>query len=348
MLTSANDALDRAPATWTLRGSADGYLWRTFDIRSGRRSPSGTGTGCTGSPSQDPMTLCLGTTVTTGTTGSRHLQLEAVQFLVDGRGRVVGCRHHAGHAPVAHWGIPIAQSPPDMPAEPLPDDAPAPLKARPAMSTPGFPPNTLDSQGTPIWLSELASDEPHHTLHVARGLEPAQALEALGAEPRLFQPCELPSAKPDRWSSLPGAALGIEPVPSAPAALLAGRIGAWTFVYDDSMFTGHDDTTSLSANGRAAATSMFSINADTSLTYAVDGTQLAWIDVDDLDLKKDLSGMPDELRAAFQAAGTVEHDSLKPGQPDADICMRAICALAGLSCTLEDLRRIPLLATPFR
>ncbi len=121
--------------------------------------------------------------------------------------------------------------------------------------------------------------------------------------------------------------------------LLAGRIGAWTFIYDDSGFTGHDDTTALSANGRAAATSMYSINADASLTYAIDGTQLAWIDVDDLNVEEDLATMPDELRAAFQAAGTVEHDHLEPGQPDSHVCMRAICALAGLSCTVEDLRR---------
>ncbi|MFJ2296898.1 DUF6461 domain-containing protein [Streptomyces sp. NPDC087894] len=225
------------------------------------------------------------------------------------------------------------------------EDTPAPSEASLAMSTPGFLPNTLDSQGSPIWLSELASEEPNHTLHVVRDLEPAQALEVLGANPQSFQPCELPSAKPDRWSSLPGAALGIEPGTSA--ALLAGRIGAWTFVYDDSGFTGHDDTASLSANGRAAATSMYSINADASLTYAVDGTELAWINVDDLNLEKDLPGMPDALRAAFRAAGTVEHDYLEPGQPDYDICMRAVCALASLFCTVEDLHRVPLLVTPF-
>ncbi|CAL9335118.1 hypothetical protein [Streptomyces sp. enrichment culture] len=343
VLTSANDAPDRDPATWTLRGSADGHLWQTLDIRSGqsfaerhqskmyRIAEPG---------SYDRYRLDI-----TGNNGSPDLQLEAVRFLADGSDRFVGYRQRAGNAPVAHRGIHVAQSSPDMLAEPLPEDAPAPSKARLAMSTPEFPPNTLDSQGTPIWLSELASDEPHHTLHVVRGLEPAQALEALGANPKLFQPCELPSAKPDRWSSLPGAALGIEPGTSA--ALLAGRIGAWTFVYDDSGFTGHDDTTSLSANGRAAATSMYSINHDASLTYAVDGTQLAWIDRHDLNLKKDLSGMPDELRAAFRAAGTVGHDYLEPGQPDYDICMRAICALASLSCTVEDLHRIPLLATPF-
>ncbi|WP_247706380.1 hypothetical protein [Streptomyces liliiviolaceus] len=344
VLTSADDAPDRDPAAWTLRGSADGQLWRTLDIRSGQsfgeRHQSRT------YRIAEPGTYDRYRLDITGNNGSPHLQLEAVRFLADGSAGFIGYRQRAGHAPAAYRGIRIAQAAaPDTPAEPLPEDAPAPSRTTPTTSTPGFPLNTLNSQGTPIWLSELASDDPHHTLHVVRGLEPAQALEALGANPQLFQPCELPAAKPDRWSSLPGAALGIEPGTSA--ALLAGRIGAWTFVYDDSGFTDHDDTMSLSADGRAAATSMFSINADASLTYTVDGTQLAWIDVDDLDLKRDLPGMPDELRAAFRAAGTVAHDYLKPGQPDYDICMRAICALAGLSCTVEDLRRIPLLVTPF-
>jgi hypothetical protein len=343
VLTSADDAPDRDPSAWILRGSVDGHSWRTLDIRSDqvfadRHQSTMYRIAEPGSYGHYRLDI-------TGNNGSPHLQLEAVRFRADASGGFVGYRQRAGHAPVAYRGIRIAQASPDMPAEPLPEDAPAASGARPATSTPGFPPNTLDFEGTPIWLSELASDEPHHTLHVVRGLEPAQALEALGAKPKFFQRCELPSAKPDMWTSLPGAALGIEP--GASAVLLAGRIGAWTFVYDDSGFTGHDDTTTLSANGRAAATSMYSINADASLTYAVDGTQLAWIDVDDLNVEMDLAGMPDDLRAAFQAAGTVEHDHLEPGQPDSHVCMRAICALAGLSCTVEDLRRIPLLATPF-
>lgn len=212
------------------------------------------------------------------------------------------------------------------------------------MPAPGFPPNTLDSSGDPIWISELASDVPHHTLHVVSGLEPAEALETLGTKPRLFQPCELPDRKPAEWMSLPAAALGIES--ETTAALLAGRIGEWTFVYDDSMETDHENTQSLSVNGRSAATSTFSINSDASLTYAVNGERLAWIDVDSLDLEADLPGMPADLRAAFEAAGIFGlDDDAEPGEPDYAICMRAICALAGLTCTVSDLRRIPLLVT---
>lgn len=217
------------------------------------------------------------------------------------------------------------------------------------MATPGFPPNTLDAEGTPLWISGLAADDPNHSVHVVRGLEPAEALEALGAKPRLFRPCELPGGERDGSISLPEAALDAagDFAGSYSAALLAGRIGEWTFVYDNFTATTPDEAISLSAAGRVAATSMYSINADASVTYFVDGNELAWVNIDDLDLERDLADMPDELRAAFEAAGTVELDYLEPGEPDYSIGMRAISALADMRCTLDDLRRIPLLVTPF-
>ncbi|WP_029391289.1 DUF6461 domain-containing protein [Streptomyces xiaopingdaonensis] len=214
------------------------------------------------------------------------------------------------------------------------------------MPTPGFPPNTLDSEGTPIWIAELAEDDPNHTLHVVRGIEPAEALQVLGANPELFQSCELPDSKPDEWTSLPCAALGTQPGTSA--TLLAGRVGEWTFVYDDAGFTcGEEDTKALSDKGRTAATSVYTINADASLVYAVDGEQLKWINVDDLDLDEDLPDMPAELRAAFEAAGNVPMEDFEPGEADGDVVMRAACALAGLALTLDDIRRLPLLVVPF-
>jgi hypothetical protein len=212
------------------------------------------------------------------------------------------------------------------------------------MPTPGFPPHTLDPNGDPIWLSQLACEDPNHALHVVRGLEPAAALEVLGAKPHLVVPCELPAERPDEWSSLPGAALGI--TPGHAAALLAGRIGDWTFVYDDSGHTDQDGASVLSVGGRTAASSYYSINADASLTYSVDGAEGLWINVDDLDLTTDLDRMPPELRSAFEAAGVVEADYLEPGEPDYSITMRAACALAGLVVTLDELRRVPLLAVP--
>jgi Family of unknown function (DUF6461) len=213
------------------------------------------------------------------------------------------------------------------------------------MSAPGFPPNTLDDEGGPVWIRALASADPNHSLHVVRGLEPAEALETLGAQPRLFQQCELPTTRPNDRTSLPAAAIRAEPGGSA--TLLAGQVGEWTFVYDDLGFTSHEETTLLSVHRRTAATSRSSVDTVATLTYAVDGNQFAWIDVDDFDLDVDLPGLPAELRAAFQIAGNVENDYLDPGQPDHYICMRAICALAGLYCTVDDLRQIPLLVTPF-
>lgn len=211
------------------------------------------------------------------------------------------------------------------------------------MATPGFLPHSLDPEGVPLWISGLASDDPNHCVHVVRELEPAAALEALGAKPRLFRPCTLPADKPDEWTSLPAAALGTERGDTA--TLLAGRVGEWTFIYDD--FGATDDAAVLSADGRVAATSYFSINADASLTYYADGNEIAWINVDDLELDTDLADLPDELRAAFEAAGTVDHDYLDPGEADFAIGLRAISALAGIHYTLDELRQIPLLVTPF-
>ncbi|WP_331752467.1 DUF6461 domain-containing protein [Streptomyces chartreusis] len=213
------------------------------------------------------------------------------------------------------------------------------------MPTPGFPPNTLDSEGAPIWISELATDDPNHILHVVRGIEPAEALKVLGANPALFQPCILPEVKPDEWTSLPCAALGIEP--GTAAALLAGQIGQWTFIYDDSGYTYNDKATkALSGDGRTAAASVYTINGDATLTYAVDGEQIAWINIDDLALDEDILGVPAELSSAFEAAGVVETDDYEPGEVDGMITMRAVCALADLQCTMEDIRRVPLLVVP--
>ena len=75
--------------------------------------------------------------------------------------------------------------------------------------------------------------------------------------------------------------------------------------------------------------------------------QLVWTDIDSLDLGTDLPCMPAELGTAFRAAGTVDRDALQPGRSDREIFMRTACALAGLSCSLDDIRGIPLIAAPF-
>ncbi|WIX98201.1 hypothetical protein QRX60_29500 [Amycolatopsis mongoliensis] len=212
------------------------------------------------------------------------------------------------------------------------------------MPTPGFPPDVLDEDGEPSWISALACSGPHHAVHVVRDLEPATALERLGAKAAGIRPGALPAARPDELTSLPAASLGADA--GGAATLTAGRIGSWTFVYDDSAITA-DRGPLLSVGGRIAATGRYTINADAGLTYAADGETVAWITVDDLDLEADLPGLPAELRAAFESAGTFDDGELDPGEPDPQICMRAVCALAGLHCTIEDLREIPLLIAVF-
>ncbi|WP_329245374.1 hypothetical protein OG417_49555 [Actinoallomurus sp. NBC_01490] len=120
VLTSANDAPDRDPAAWTLRGSADGQTWRTLDVRSGqsfagRHQPRAYRIADPGA--YDHYRLDI-----TANHGSPHLQLQAVRLLAGGSGGFVGYRRRAGHAPVAYRGTRVAQAPPGPP----PVDAPEP------------------------------------------------------------------------------------------------------------------------------------------------------------------------------------------------------------------------------
>ncbi|MEV8319777.1 DUF6461 domain-containing protein [Streptomyces sp. NPDC059900] len=211
--------------------------------------------------------------------------------------------------------------------------------------TPGFPPGTLADDGLPIWISEVASTERHHALHVVRGRDPRQTLEALDADPGRIRTCVLPAAGTGPYTSLPAAFLADECGDSG--TLLSGTNGSWTFVYDDAACVDEEVLAELSCGGRAAASTTFSVNADVSLAYAVDGSVACHVDLDDLVLERDLPHMPDALRTAFRAAGTIEHDCLSAGEADHEICMRAVCALAGLAWTVGDLRGAPLLVAPY-
>jgi hypothetical protein len=210
------------------------------------------------------------------------------------------------------------------------------------MSTPGFPAGTLDAEGAPIWISDLAEEEPHHTVHVVRGLEPTEALELLGAKPRLFQPCEIPHDRPETWRLGP-AGDGF--------TLLAGRVGDWAFVYDGEGATSFDADSSpitvpakgLSADGRVAATSTVTFEGKTDLGYAVDGEVLVHVTTGGLPYLE--TELPSELQAAIDAAGTFE--PLHEGQLDESVYLRAIAILAGMQCTTDELRRVSLVATPF-
>ncbi|MCO5969271.1 DUF6924 domain-containing protein [Actinoallomurus soli] len=119
VLTSADDAPDRDPAAWTLRGSADGAVWRTLDVRSGesftRRHQSRT------YRIAEPGPYAHYRLDITGNNGSPHLQLQAVRLLADAGAGFVGYRQHEGHAPVAYRGVRVAQA-----SESPPEDTPAP------------------------------------------------------------------------------------------------------------------------------------------------------------------------------------------------------------------------------
>lgn len=209
------------------------------------------------------------------------------------------------------------------------------------MVTPGFPKDTLDSEGLPVWIRDLACEDPNHSLHFVRNMDPVQALEVLRVDPGSIRPCVLPDTKPNQYTSLPRAAFagGSEDA----ATLLAGRIGQWTFIYDDFGYSFDGTAESLSSEGRTAITTVYTINGHAILHYAVDGEEVEEVIIDDLILEERLPEMPTELAAAFTAAGIADWEDLEPGEVDSLIGMRAACALAGNALTLDDIRRIPLL-----
>ncbi|WP_405914798.1 hypothetical protein [Streptomyces sp. NBC_00728] len=208
------------------------------------------------------------------------------------------------------------------------------------MVTPGFPRNTLDAEGLPVWIREIASEDPNHSLHVVRDMGPVRALEALRVEPASIRRCVLPDKKPNQYTSLPSAAF--DGGTGDAATLLAGRIGQWTFVYDDLGYTFDGTAEILSRGGRRAVTTVYTINGHASLHYAVDGEEIEEVVLDELSLGERLPGMPAELVAAFEAAGIADWEDLEPGEADSLVGMRVACAMAGAVLTLDDLRRIPL------
>lgn len=121
VLTSADDAPDRDPGTWTLRGSADGNLWQTLDIRT-HQSFAGRHRSNTYRIAQ-PRPYELYRLDIRGNNGSPHLQLQAVRFLAGGSG-FVGYRRRAGHAPVAWRGTRRMHEPSPDSMEPLPYELP--------------------------------------------------------------------------------------------------------------------------------------------------------------------------------------------------------------------------------
>lgn len=214
------------------------------------------------------------------------------------------------------------------------------------MGTPGFPRHTLDPDGLPVWIRDLACEDPHHSLHFAKDVEPVRALEALGVEAASIRPCVLPDRRPNPYTSLPSAAFGGDTGDAA--TLLAGRVGRWTFVYDDLGYTVAGAAAVLSRGGGTAVTTVYAINGHAGLHYAVDGEEVEEIVIEELRLAERLPVMPAELAAAFEAAGVADWEDLEPGEVDSLAGMRAVCALAGAALTLDDLRGIPLLMAQLR
>ncbi|MCA1189749.1 MULTISPECIES: hypothetical protein [unclassified Saccharopolyspora] len=221
------------------------------------------------------------------------------------------------------------------------------------MPEPAFPAAALDSGGRPAWITELGAEDPHQIVHLVRDLQPREALEALGARLAHARPCTLPEERADEHSSLPRTALGETDCASA---LLAGRIGGWTFVFDDA---GHTDSVSNEQGGLESAALALSRTGGAALSlahnfdgpccgleFAEDGAEVLWTNSDDLE--GSLPELPDRIREAVAAAGIVEQDHLDPGELDEEAVIRTGCVLAGITgWTSADVRAADLVLVPF-
>lgn len=216
------------------------------------------------------------------------------------------------------------------------------------MPEPYFSADQLDETGCPTWLTALACtpQDPNHMVHIVRDLEPADALALLGVDRNDIRPCVLPARIPHDGSSLARAA--IEPLDPT-VVLIAGRVGDWTFVYDDLGETGYlwhleqrppvESTPALSRAGGAAATANVALTGHIGFDYAIDGQTVFYHSGDESSFDEP-GEVPAEIRAAVEAAGTVETEY------DDGITMRFVCALGGLPRTLDELREIPLVIAP--
>ncbi|WP_215542664.1 DUF6924 domain-containing protein [Amycolatopsis sp. CA-230715] len=121
-LTSANDADDRDPAVWILRGSVDGIRWRTLDSRAhqsfaDRHQARTYRIAAPGSFTHYRLDIL-------GTNGSPDVQLESVRFFADSTG-FTGYRQRAGHDPVAYRGRRVEPESVGVAGESLPEELPA-------------------------------------------------------------------------------------------------------------------------------------------------------------------------------------------------------------------------------
>ena len=232
-------------------------------------------------------------------------------------------------------------------------DADEPIELETTMSAPAFPAAALDSAGCPAWISELGAADPHQVVHLVRDLQPREALEVLGGRLEHARPCTLPAERADGHSSLPRTALGEADCASA---LLAGRIGGWTFVFDDAGHTGsvsdergrfESAAVALSRSGGAALGLAHNFSGPScALDFAEHGADVLCTNSDDIDF--DVPGLSGGLREAVEAAGIVEQEYLDPGERDPEAVIRTGCVLAGITgWTLADVRAADLVLLPF-
>lgn len=214
------------------------------------------------------------------------------------------------------------------------------------MPPPMFHPPLLDDEGYPAWVTALADQNHNMVLYVVRGLDPARALEQVGARAHQIRPVQLPSGPPtSKWSSLALEAVGVPP--GEGSALLAAQLGDWTMVYDSGALTaGGPQLAQLSSDGREAASCSDNVESDTHLAYAADGEELFRVG-EPVSVYR-LEELPDGLRSAAQAAGidwSDDGDDDREWNPAENF--RVVCALADLRLTLDHVRAVPLLGAAF-
>src|ERR1700761_3212579 len=77
------------------------------------------------------------------------------------------------------------------------------VNLRTTIPIPGFRTGTLNNDGYLAWITGLDNYEgANRTLHVVRGLAPADALQVVGARQAVITPCRLPARQPDNGTSL--------------------------------------------------------------------------------------------------------------------------------------------------
>ncbi|WP_051194568.1 DUF6924 domain-containing protein [Nocardia jiangxiensis] len=204
MLTSANDAPDRDPSAWTLRGSADGRRWRILDTRSGQSFPERHHSRTY--RIAEPWSCTHYRLDITGNHGSPHLQLETVRFLVDDG--FVGFRHPTGHIPAPYRGTARARASSAASAATL-------LGGSAAAKSGGTAASTLNNA-----TAALAGDATGSTLSRAATPFATRVLQPLSQRSEQeHTPMQVQESLPTTHGSAPSTPAQLHSAPATPAQL---------------------------------------------------------------------------------------------------------------------------------